>query len=164
MIELSANLLEWIFFTTSLIHTAFTMFTWRSATIDAAFLLATGVNGARMAIADQNAREEGIKIIIGVLMIVASTAALFLEPPPPPYSSVPQSMVSMIVFTLIAIMMIMSSATSRSVRKRIQKTAMLDVHQTIGRIEGGQSDSQVVEGAERMRKNVDRRDNDHRDS
>jgi len=160
MIEFSANFLEWVFFVSSIVHVLFTIFTWRSAIIDSAFLLATGVNGARMAVADQNVREEGIKIVIGVVMVVAAVAAVLLDPPPPPYQEVPQSMVSMVAFVAIACMLILSSATSRSVRKRLERSA-LDVQQTIGRIEGGQSDSEVVATAKRMRQDARLRNGDN---
>jgi hypothetical protein len=110
---------EWTWFVISIIATGFTAYGLREAIMDHAFLISSGMNGIRKAVAEMNQRGEGFRVIKCVVMVLASGASLFLPPPPPDYTELPQSLVSMIAWILVALVMLLHSYLDRKTRQKI---------------------------------------------
>jgi hypothetical protein len=154
MIHLNASPLEWVFLAISILLCVFTVFTLRDAMVDAAFLVANGVNGPRTIIADTNIREESLKLGIAVVMLIVSVVSLFLQPPPPPYSEVPQSLVATIGWCAVAALMILSSWLSRSARRRLQAYTPVEIRKTVAILPGQPSSQGLAETAKEARENT----------
>lgn len=119
----AANMLEWVFLAMSLATLIVSMLALREAVRDETFLITHGNNGPRKLVADQNVREEGIKVAISAVMIVASLASVLLAPPPPPYRELPQSLTTMVAWIVVACLLIVSSLLSRWVRSKLYRYA-----------------------------------------
>lgn len=165
MMTLHSNIIEWVFLSISLLLLACSGYSIREAIIDSAFLTANMVNGPRSLIADQNVREETIKLAIGCVMFFTSLVSLFLEPPPPPYTLVPQSVVSMVAWCLVASLMVASSWLAKSVRRRLLRYSPVEVSkvvETLPAVEGGRTNKEVADEASNARAEAHVRHGDQR--
>lgn len=163
---LYANPIEWVFLMIAIVVIWSSVYSMREAMIDAAVLVAHGLNGPRTVLAEQNIREESIKVGIGFVMLCASIAALFLHPPPPSYADVPQSIVSMIAWCVVSALMILSSALATAARRKAQRYGPIEVHETVGTIAPraeGRTSSEVQAEAQEIRDTVHLRKGDRRE-
>lgn len=111
----------------SILFVMITMYGLREALIDSAVLTANKVNGPRRVTADANVRQEEIRIIIAFIMLLSSIGAIFLPPPPPEYSELPQSLILMFAWILVAILLTVSSFFDRSIRLKLEKYSPIEV-------------------------------------
>lgn len=156
--------LEWVFLFTSILLVCFVFYALREAIIDSAFLVANEMNGPRTVIADQNIREESIKLGIGMVMIVTAITSILLTPPSPRY---PQALVSMVAWMVVAILMVVSSVLSKSVRRQLQQFSPVEVRKMVGTIEHGSKETMAA-SADAMRSDThvrhgERKDDQRRD-
>ncbi len=115
----STHPIELVWFSVSLLSLLLSAATLRDAIVDATFLLASGKNGARKVIADLNIRQEGFRMAITVIMVLASGLSLFLDPPPPDYTQLPQSLVTMAAWIVVAFIMAIWSLLDTSARRKL---------------------------------------------
>lgn len=112
----------------------------RDAMIDSAVLTAARVNGPRRMISENAMRQEEIRLAIGCVMLLASVLFLFLEPPPPEYTILPQSLAGMIAWIVVGLMLSGSSILDRSVRRRLQKFAPMEVQTEVTTVQARADD------------------------
>lgn len=95
--------------------------------IDAAVQTAAKINGPRRLVAENNIHQEQLRLAVSVVMVLASISFLFLEPPPPQYWLLPQSLVGLIAWILVATIIMLSSLVDKSIRHKLQKYAPIEV-------------------------------------
>jgi hypothetical protein len=113
--------IEWILLATSVCATGFTAYGLRQAMLDHGFLIATGMNGVRKAVAEMNQRGEGFRLMKCVVVLMASLAALCFAPPPPPYRELPQSLFLVIALIVVSLIMTFHSFLDRQTRLKMAK-------------------------------------------
>lgn len=123
MVSLHDSPLEWIFFISSMISCALSIFTLRDAIIDSAYLRASGKNGNRRIVADANIRGEQFRLSISAVMMLASFTSLFLEPPPPDYIVLPQSAMLLGAWIVVSTLMSGWSLIDSSARHKFSAYA-----------------------------------------
>lgn len=152
MIQLHSAVIEYAWWIASLTALSFSLWGLREAMIDHAFLLATGMNGARKAVAEANQRGEAFRLAKCVVMVLASTASLFLPPPPPNYQELPQSLIGQIAWIVVALVMATHSFLDWQTRRKLAKYSA-DLHPTdptTGHViaeKGSSATSNVQDGA-----------------
>ena len=124
---LHATPVETAFSIISLLSAIVSTYALRDAYIDSAILTAAKINGPRRAIADNNLHQEQLRFAIAVVMVMTSVAFLFLEPPPPEYTLLPQSLIGLVAWIVVATMLMVSSIIDKQIRKKLQKYAPLEV-------------------------------------
>lgn len=117
----SASVAEWIWCAAALLSTVLAVRSLRDAQDDLAFLTATGINGPRRLVADANIRQESFRLGCSFVMVAASITSLFMDPPPPPFRDVPQTMVTVFAWIVVAGAMSVASWLDRGARRKLAK-------------------------------------------
>lgn len=112
---------EWVLLATSVAATGFTAYGLRQAMLDHGFLIATGVNGTRKAVAEMNQRGEGFRLMKCIVVLMAAIAALCFAPPPPAYSELPQSLFLLVALIVMSLIMTFHSFLDRQTRLKMAK-------------------------------------------
>lgn len=118
---LHAQWMEWVFLAASSLTFSLSIFTLRDAQTDLAFLLGSGKDGLRRLIADMNVRGELFRMMISLFMLLAAFASIFMEPPPPAYYAVPQSLLFLVAWIMVALLVSTWSLTDRGTRRKIAR-------------------------------------------
>lgn len=118
---LNTSWIEIVWFISAVIATGFCAWGLRDTIIDTAFLISAGINGPRKIIAENNQRGEAFRMIKACVMLLASGASLVLPPPPPSYSELPQSLVGLMAWLIVAGALIMHSLSDRVARRRLAR-------------------------------------------
>lgn len=119
----AAHPLELAFFVLSLVMLGIAIWSLREALADEAWVMTRNLNGPLKLVSDQNIREELFRMCIGAAMIIVSSLAIFMAPPPPDYHQVPQSLVSMIGWNVVALILTTSSVFALYVKRKLKKYA-----------------------------------------
>jgi len=122
-----ATPIETVFTIVSVVSAIVSIWALRDALIDASVQAAAKVNGPRRMVAINNIHQEILRLSMSGIMVLASISFLFLEPPPPDYLFLPQSLVGLIAWILVASIIMVKSLIDMSVRQKLQKYAPLEV-------------------------------------
>jgi hypothetical protein len=122
-----ATPVEGLFAFFAFVSTGISIYALRDAMMDSAVLAAARVNGPRRMIADNNIHQEQLRLAVAAVMLLTAVSFLFLEPPPPDYIQLPQSLVGLIAWILVSSMLTVSSLIDKSIRKKLQRYAPMEV-------------------------------------
>lgn len=125
-----ATPVEGIFSTVAIVSAVVAIHSLREAMIDSAVQSAAKINGPRRMIADNNIHQEQLRLGISLVMVLAAITFLFLEPPPPDYYLLPQSLVGLVAWIIVASIVMVSSLVDKSIRRRLQQYAPLEITTT----------------------------------
>lgn len=127
IIRAHATPIEVIFTIVALASEIVSIYALRDALIDSTVQAAAKINGPRRLVADNNIRQEQLRLSISSVMLMASCTFLVLEPPPPSYLVLPQSMVGLIAWIIVSLIIMISSLIDKSVRKKLQRYAPMEI-------------------------------------
>jgi hypothetical protein len=122
-----ATPVEGVFTLISIITAGFEIYALKDAIDDSAVLLAAGVNGLRRMAADNNIQQEQNRLTISGVMVLTSVIFLFIDPPPPDYWVLPQALIGLIAWIITSSLLMYSSLTDRSYRKKMQRYSPIEV-------------------------------------
>lgn len=122
-----ATPVETVFTLVSIVASIVSVYALRDALVDAAVQTAAKVNGPRRMVALNNIHQELLRLCMTGVMVLASISFLFLEPPPPDYLFLPQSLVGLVAWVLVASIIMVKSLIDMSVRRKLQKYAPIEV-------------------------------------
>jgi hypothetical protein len=149
-----ATPVEGAFAVLAFVATLFSIYALRDATIDSSLLTAAKVDGSRRLVADNNIRQEGLRLVIAGVMLLAGVSFLFLEPPPPEYWYLPQSLVGLIAWILVTAILILASWFDKSVRRKLQRSSPIDVQTSSKTVAAPESNDELVKVAQRTRESL----------
>lgn len=143
--------LEMLFAVLSILALGVCVYCWRDADMDSAVLSVAKVNGPRRMIADNNIRQEQLRLGISLVMVLTSWSFLYLPPPPPDYSSLPQSISGLIGWITVCLMVLAKSLADLSLRRRLQRYSPIEVQTQSRTVPAIATNEGVMEAAREAR-------------
>lgn len=140
--------MELVFCVLSMTALSVTTHSWRDAHIDSAILSAAKLNGPRRVVADNNIQQEQLRFGLALLLTLTSWSFLVLSPPPPQYNTLPQTLVGLGSWNLVAIIVTASSLIDKSIRKRLQRYAPIEVQTNSTTIQPAPEPEKTAKGHE----------------
>lgn len=104
---------EWVLLATSVCATGFTAYGLRQAMLDHGFLIATGMNGVRKAVAEMNQRGEGFRLMKCIVIVFASLLAATAQ------TAERRAMVLGLALIVVAVIMTFHSFLDRQTRLKM---------------------------------------------
>jgi hypothetical protein len=147
--------IELAFLAAAFIFLCISIYGLRQARMDASALNAARVNGPRKAMAETAVDQGWAHVFVGLTMAGAAILSLILEPPPPDYTTLPQSLVGMVAWILVAGLLSLASLLAKSARQRVSEYAPMEIEGVTSSQPAPGPDVSLRDGAEHARKTAD---------
>lgn len=126
-----ASVVELIFFMLSMVAVVFWGYQVWESLRDSTFQSVNKINGQIRTVTEIAGQQAWMKLIGGLVMLVASVFFLSAVPPPPPYSDLPASLVGVVAWIMIALRDVAESILLKRARMHVIAHTPIEIQQTV---------------------------------
>jgi hypothetical protein len=124
---LHADWIEWVFAWAAVVSAIVTTYSMKDSLLNTVVALDSHKHDPDMVWQSYgNLAQEIICFVIAVVMLSVGWEFLFLEPPPPAYYALPQSLVGLIGYIILALLLTLKGTTNIGVSRRVRRRRITD--------------------------------------